>query len=187
MQIKPLVILDRDGVINEDSEHYIKSAAEWQPIKHSLTAIAKLNTAHIKVAIATNQSGIYRGYFTLATLHDMHKKMAHLLAEQHGHIDHIEYCPHGPTEGCSCRKPAPGMLKTIITHFQLTPEHAYFIGDSFKDIQAAQAIGCSPILVLSGKGGDTLKKHPELEKQIKIFHTLNHFVTELLANANTTA
>ncbi|ODN42999.1 D-glycero-beta-D-manno-heptose 1,7-bisphosphate 7-phosphatase [Piscirickettsia litoralis] len=183
MQQKPLVILDRDGVINEDSEHYIKSAEEWQPIEHSLGAIAKLNANDIKVAVATNQSGMARGYFDLATLQAMHKKMATLLKEQDGKIDYLEYCPHGPDEGCGCRKPRPGMLESILHYFNLPAEQAYFVGDSYKDIQAARAIGCTPILVLSGKGRGTLNQHPELEKQIKIFQTLNHFVNELLANA----
>ena len=182
-ELKPLVILDRDGVINKDSHDYIKSAEEWQPINGSLAAIAKLNAAHIKVAIATNQSGLARGYFDLAALQAMHKKMATLLTQQQGRIDYLEYCPHGPDEGCHCRKPEPGMLENILDYFKLPAHSAYFVGDSFKDIQAACAIGCTPILVLSGKGRETLKQHPQLEKQIKIFQTLGHFVNELLAYA----
>ncbi len=151
-----LIILDRDGVINLDSDDYIKSPDEWIPISGSLQAIARLNKAGYKVAIATNQSGIARGYYSLETLSQMHQKMDNLLAEVGGRIDTIAFCPHGPDDGCSCRKPKPGMLLEIAKHYSIQPELVTFVGDTATDNKAAEVANMQFVLVKTGKGKATL-------------------------------
>lgn len=152
-----LIIIDRDGVINEDSDAYIKSTEEWIPIPGSLEAIARLNRAGYTVTVATNQSGLSRGYFDLKTLSEMHRKMESLLAEKGGHVDAMFYCPHGPGDGCDCRKPKPGLLNEIGKRFQTKLNNVLFIGDTLSDIKAAQAANAKPILVRTGKGEKTEK------------------------------
>lgn len=152
-----LIILDRDGVINHDSDDYIKSPEEWVPIAGSLEAVAQLNQS-FKVAIATNQSGIGRGFYDETVLDQMHQKMAKLLAEYHGHIDHIEFCPHHPDDGCDCRKPKPLMLEKISQNFVVTAEQVVFVGDSKSDYECSQNFGCEFVLLLTGKGLKTLEK-----------------------------
>ena len=152
-----LVVLDRDGVINHDSDDYIKSANEWIPIAGSLDAIAKLND-RFKVAVATNQSGIGRGYYNESTLKQMHQKMEALLEQKNGKIDHIEYCPHLPDAGCDCRKPNTLMLDNIANKFKVDPTEVVFIGDSTSDYECAQNFDCAFVLVLTGKGLRTLEK-----------------------------
>jgi D-glycero-D-manno-heptose 1,7-bisphosphate phosphatase len=144
---KKLIILDRDGVINYDSLNYVRSPDEWLPIPGSLDAIARLNEAGFRIAVATNQSGVGRGYYTVETLNAMHQKMQDLLAEKNGHIDAIFYCPHLPSELCECRKPKPGLLKKIGQHFNCTLDGIPFIGDSFTDIEAGLAVNASPIFL----------------------------------------
>ena len=152
-----VVVLDRDGVINHDSDDYIKTPEEWIPIAGSLPAIAKLNQK-FKVAIATNQSGIGRGYYDESILHAMHDKMDGLLKEYGGHVDHIEFCPHHPDDGCSCRKPETQMLEKIAQQFSANPQEIVFIGDSSSDYHCAHNFGCPFILLLTGKGLKTLDK-----------------------------
>lgn len=147
-----LVILDRDGVINEDSDDYIKTPEEYIPIPGSLEAIARLNQAGYTVVVATNQSGIGRGYFSLATLEAMHDKLRSLLAQVHGRIDGIFYCPHAPEDQCDCRKPRPGLYHQIASHFGISLTGVPAIGDSLRDLEAARAVGAKPILVRTGKG-----------------------------------
>lgn len=147
-----LVILDRDGVINEDSDAYIKSPAEWRPIPGSLEAIARLNRAGFLVAIATNQSGVGRGLFDLRTLTAIHTRMRRELAAVGGRVDAIFFCPHSPEAQCRCRKPQPGLLQEIKERFQVPLDDVPAIGDSLRDLQAAQAAGAMPMLVLTGKG-----------------------------------
>lgn len=159
-----LIILDRDGVINEDSDEYIKSPREFVPLPGSLEAIARLNRAGWTVAVATNQSGIARGFYDERVLVAMHEKLARLLAEREGHVDYIAWCPHGPGDACVCRKPLPGLLNEIANHFQTGLKNVPVIGDSLRDLQAARAVGARPILVLTGKGEKTVKTgSPELE------------------------
>ena len=146
-----LVILDRDGVINYDSDLYIKSPEEWVPIDSSLRAIAKLNRADYKVAIATNQSGIGRGMFDSVTLALIHKKMEMALAKVGAHIDAIEYCPDHPNNAGPNRKPQPGMLHSLLQQFEAEPSETWFIGDSLSDVKCAVNAECQPVLVLSGK------------------------------------
>jgi D-glycero-D-manno-heptose 1,7-bisphosphate phosphatase len=152
-----LVIIDRDGVINEDSDAYVKSPAEWHPVPGSLQAIARLGQAGWRVVVATNQSGVGRGLFDLATLADIHAKMQHAVSAAGGKIDAIFFCPHGPDAGCDCRKPKPGMIREILDRFRANADEVFVVGDTLRDLQAAQAAGCRPVLVLSGKGRETLE------------------------------
>ncbi|MFQ6575354.1 D-glycero-beta-D-manno-heptose 1,7-bisphosphate 7-phosphatase [Pseudomonas sp. UM16] len=153
-----LLILDRDGVINQDSDAYIKSLEEWIPITGSIEAIAQLSKAGWTVAVATNQSGIARGYYDLATLEAMHARLRALVAEQGGEVGLIVHCPHGPDDGCDCRKPKPGMLRTIAAHYQVDLAGVWFVGDSKGDLEAALTVDAQPILVKTGKGEKTLSK-----------------------------
>ena len=175
-----LVVLDRDGVINEDSDDYIKSPNEWMPIPGSLEAISRLNHANVQVVIATNQSGIARKLFDIRTLNDIHHKLHQSLSKVGGHLDGIIFCPHGPDDGCHCRKPQPGMLEEIAQRFRCELTDLYFIGDSLRDIQAAQAVDARPILVKSGKGSRTLaSNNPELSG-LPVFDDLSQAVDEIL-------
>lgn len=151
----PLLILDRDGVINEDSSSYIRSLEEWIPIPGSIQAIASLSRAGYSIVIATNQSGLSRGYFTLDDLEAIHARLCSEVEEQGGRITGIFYCPHLPEEHCGCRKPATGLLEAIETELGEAARGAIFIGDSLKDLQAALAFGCRPVLVRTGKGAET--------------------------------
>ena len=154
-----LLILDRDGVINYDSDAYIKSVEEWIPLPGSIEAIAQLSKAGWTVAIATNQSGIARGYYDIATLEAMHARLRALVAEQGGEVGLVVYCPHGPDEGCDCRKPKPGMLKIIAEHYKVPLAGIWFVGDSLGDLEAAKAVDSQPVLVKTGKGEKTQAKN----------------------------
>jgi D-glycero-D-manno-heptose 1,7-bisphosphate phosphatase len=160
MEKLKLLILDRDGVVNEESEAYVKAPEEWHPIPGSLEAIALLCQRGWEIVIATNQSGIGRGYYDATMLNRIHDKMHKALDILGGKIQHVFYCPHHPNAGCACRKPKLGLLKQIAAQYKLpfpfeTP--IPFIGDSARDLLAADAAGCLPILVLSGNGEKTLK------------------------------
>ncbi|MEW6647478.1 MAG: D-glycero-beta-D-manno-heptose 1,7-bisphosphate 7-phosphatase [Pseudomonadota bacterium] len=153
-----LIVLDRDGVINEDSDDYIKSPEEFIPIPGSLEAIARLTQAGWRVVVATNQSGVARGYYDLATLQRIHDKLHRLLAPLGGQIEAIFYCPHGPDDHCDCRKPKPGLFRDIEARLQISLRGVPAVGDSLRDLEAAQAVGADPILVRTGKGERTLAK-----------------------------
>jgi D-glycero-D-manno-heptose 1,7-bisphosphate phosphatase len=153
-----LIILDRDGVINEDSAAYIKHPDEWIPIPGSLQAIARLHQAGWKVAIASNQSGLARGYFDTTTLTAIHQKMRKALASLGGSIDALFICPHGPDQGCTCRKPLPGLFHDIARRYDLTLEGVPAVGDSMRDLQASAAAGCTPWLVQTGNGAKTIEQ-----------------------------
>ncbi len=148
----PLLVLDRDGVVNQDSDDYIRSLQDWVPIPGSIEAIARLSRAGYRVAIASNQSGLNRGYFSLDDLESIHRRLSSMVEEQGGSIAGIFYCPHRPDENCDCRKPATGLLRAIEQQLGEPLAGCYFIGDSLKDLQAGQAMGCKPVLVLTGKG-----------------------------------
>ena len=186
MSAKPLVILDRDGVINQDSDDFIKSVDKFVPIPGSLEAIARLNQAGFLVAIATNQSGVARGLFDLTTLELMHDKLRRLLAEVGGRIDGIFYCPHSPEAGCDCRKPLPGLLEQIAEKFTASLEGVPVIGDSLRDLQSAIAVGAKPILVRTGKGERTIASlaEPSVDARLKtapVYQNLTEAVEALLA------
>lgn len=158
----PYIILDRDGVINYDSDEYIKSPEEWIAIPGSLEAIAQLNRLGYRVLVATNQSGIARGFYDFDTLDLIHEKLMHELAAVGGYIEEIFFCPHHPDENCECRKPKPGMLYNMQKKYPLDFSKTYFIGDTHVDIQAAQTVGCQPLLILSEKGQRALQQYPAL-------------------------
>ncbi|HZE92156.1 MAG TPA: D-glycero-beta-D-manno-heptose 1,7-bisphosphate 7-phosphatase [Rhizobacter sp.] len=147
-----LIILDRDGTINEDRDDYIKSPEEWVPIEGSLEAIARLNHAGWHTVIATNQSGLGRGLFDMSALNSMHLKMNGLLAKVGGRIDAVFFCPHTPDDHCECRKPLPGLILQIGERFGVNLSTVHVVGDSLRDLQAGAAAGCPTHLVLTGKG-----------------------------------
>lgn len=167
-----LIILDRDGVINYDSDDYIKTPEEWRPLPGSLEAITKLNRAGYHVVVLTNQAGIARGYFTLATLQKIHQKLLQSVEAAGGNIDKIYFCPHGNEDQCDCRKPKPGMFKQIENDFKISLKEVYYIGDKYSDLQAAIAAGCKFILVKTGYGKRVLEKYPELSKTVTIADNL---------------
>jgi len=175
-----LVILDRDGVINKDSEQYIKTPDEWRPIPGSLEAIARLNHAGFRVVVATNQSGIGRGLFDMATLNTIHDKMHRMLALIGGRIDAVFYCPHTGDSQCDCRKPKTGMLKEIGLRLGVDLVGVPCIGDSLRDLQSADAVGATPMLVLTGKGEKTLREG-NFPKNTVIFPDLAFAASALLA------
>jgi D-glycero-D-manno-heptose 1,7-bisphosphate phosphatase len=174
-----LLILDRDGVINQDSDDYIKSVEEWIPLPGAIQAIAQLSKAGWTVAVATNQSGLARGYYDEATLASMHTRMRQLVAEQGGELGLVVHCPHGPEDDCSCRKPLPGMLLQIAEHYRTPLKGVWFVGDSSGDLQAAQAVDCRPVLVKTGKGERTLAK--ALPENTLVFEDLAAVAAQLLA------
>ena len=158
MQTK-LVILDRDGTINQDSDDYVKSADEWIALPDALEAIARLNHAGWHVVVASNQSGLGRGLFDVAALNAMHTKMHKLLAAAGGRIDAVFYCPHSPEETCNCRKPLPGLYEQIGERYGMDLKGVHIVGDSLRDLQAGAAVGCVTHLVHTGKGAK-LKGQP---------------------------
>ena len=179
-----LIILDRDGVINEDRDDYVKSVDEWVALPGSLEAIALLNQAGYQIAIATNQSGLARGYFTITDLHAMHSKMEKLLQPLGGNIDSIFFCPHTDAHACDCRKPAPGLMKEIALRYQKTNGTqpllgVPIVGDSLRDLQAGIELGAAPHLVLTGKGYKTLNDGG-LPEGTQIHADLMAFATTLL-------
>ena len=185
-----LVILDRDGVINRDSDEYIKCLAEWLPIEGSIEAIARLNQAGFTVAVATNQSGLGRGYFDLDELEAMHARLNELVNDAGGEIDGIFSCAHKPDDGCNCRKPAAGLLDTIAEELKAELTGAVVIGDSLRDLEAGIARNCLPILVRTGKGADTEKKlagHRDSRiKHTQVFEDLATAAKHLITQQNHT-
>jgi len=177
-----LAILDRDGVINFDSDHYIKSPAEWRPIPGSIEAIARLHQAGYRIAVATNQSGIGRGLFDMATLNAINDKMMEMVFRQGGRIDALFFCPHTATEECGCRKPRTGMYEEIAARFHTDLKGMPAVGDSLKDLQAAEAVGEQPILVLTGKGART-REEGGLPRKTLVFEDLAEASRYLVAHA----
>ncbi len=174
------IILDRDGVINQDSDAYIKSADEWIEIPGSLEAIARLNRAGYQVLVATNQSGLARGLFDLETLSAIHHKMKSALMQHGGELNGIYFCPHGPDDHCGCRKPKPGLLLQIAADKGINLGQAIMVGDSLRDLQAAQAAGSKPVLVLTGKGRKTAAELGT-DRDVDTYQNLAEYVELLLA------
>ena len=172
-----LIILDRDGVINEDSDDYIKSPDEWIPIAGSLEALGKLSQNGFKVIIITNQSGIGRKIFSIEMLNAIHKKMSINLAQYGGVIDGIFFCPCAPEENCNCRKPKSGLYNEVSDRLQISLENVFCVGDEITDIQAAQNARAKPILVKTGKENDDSGNIP---KNIPIYDDLLSFVNKVI-------
>ena len=158
------VMLDRDGVINEDSPNYIKHPDEWLPIPGSLEAMGLLSQAGVDVYVATNQSGVARGLMDLPTLEAIHQKMRAAAAAAGGSIKAISYCPHHPDDNCPCRKPKPGMLLALAQEHGLDLASQPYVGDSLRDLQTAEAAGCLPVLVKTGNGLATLEQRPQQDQ-----------------------
>jgi D-glycero-D-manno-heptose 1,7-bisphosphate phosphatase len=181
-----LVILDRDGVINQDSANFIKNPNEWIALSGSLEAIALLNQSGYRVAVATNQSGIGRGLYDMAMLNSIHDKMHRALAQVGGRIDALFYCPHTADDNCSCRKPKTGMIEDIGRRFSVNLNEVFGVGDALRDMQAFADAGCKPILVRSGKGEETLldSQLPDkkLPKNTLIFADLAEAVQHIIAD-----
>jgi D-glycero-D-manno-heptose 1,7-bisphosphate phosphatase len=184
-----LVILDRDGTVNEDSADYVKSPEEWVPLPGALEAIARLNHAGWHVVIASNQSGLGRGLFDVSTLNAMHAKMHALLAAVGGRVDAVFYCPHSPDDGCHCRKPEPGLLEQIGERYGIELRDVPMVGDSARDVLAAVAAGCEPHLVLTGKGeAHRGRDLPEtFPKATQVHSDLAAFADFLLTRENASA
>lgn len=174
------VILDRDGTINVDSDAFIKAPEEWQPLPGSLDAIALLRRHGYKVVVISNQSGVARGLFDLATLEAIHVKMKQLVIDAGGKIDTIYFCPHGPGDACDCRKPKDGLFRRFAADYRADLGNIYAVGDSFRDLQAAETAGAKPILVKTGKGEQTLNKHPELNCPVfdNLYDAANFIVSQ---------
>ncbi len=170
--MKKYLLLDRDGVINHDSEEFIKSPAEWLPLEKSLEAIALLNQNGFQVVVITNQSGLARGLFDEQTLIEIHHKMCAETEKVGGRIEAIYFCPHQGNDSCECRKPKAGLLKQFASDYDVDLKSIFFIGDSLRDIQAANAGGAIPILVKTGNGAKTLQENPQLLTSLLIFENL---------------
>lgn len=175
-----LVILDRDGVINRDSREFVKNTDEWRPIPGSIEAIAKLSRAGYTVAVASNQSGLARGLFDRNALRAMHRKLRRLVAAEGGRIDRIVVCPHGPGDGCNCRKPAPGLLLRLARHYGTSLDGVPAVGDSLRDLEAAAAAGAVPILVRTGNGKRVATSLPASLRSVPVFDNLAAVADELL-------
>jgi len=181
--MKKLIILDRDGVINHDSDDYIKSTDEWLPIKGSLEAIARLNHADYIVTVATNQSGIGRKLFGADTLVQIHNKMHRMVEEVGGRIDAVFFCPHKPGDACDCRKPEPGLYRDIADRFRVSLDGLPVIGDSLRDLQAALTVKAQPYLVRTGKGKTTeTMLEPSGLANVPVFNNLSAVVDHLLVS-----
>ena len=174
-----LVILDRDGVINHDSDEYIKSPEEWIPIAGSLEAIARLHRQGYKVIVATNQSGVGRGLYDMDMLGRIHARMLEAVRAKGGEIDAIFFCPHKPEDECDCRKPRPGLMMEIAERLKVNLAGVYAVGDSERDVQAARAVAARPVLLRTGKGKRTLKKS-KLLADVPVFDDLAAFADGLL-------
>jgi len=176
-----LVILDRDGVVNEDSKDYIRSPNEIRPIPGSLEAIARLTQAGVHVGIATNQSGLARGLFDVDTLNRMHSLLCSRAAALGGRIDLIAFCPHGPDAQCQCRKPEPGLLLSLARRFAVPLASTAVIGDSLRDLEAAERAGCQPMLVTTGNGARAVQSLPPSLQDVPVLADLRAAVDTLLA------
>ncbi|HVJ22854.1 MAG TPA: D-glycero-beta-D-manno-heptose 1,7-bisphosphate 7-phosphatase [Burkholderiales bacterium] len=173
-----LVILDRDGTINEDSEQHVRSPEEFRPIKGSLEAIARLTQADYRIVVATNQSGLARGFLDTRTLFAIHDTLLRALAQVGGRIDAFFFCPHAADAGCQCRKPQPGMLLEAGRRFNVALDEVYMVGDALRDLQAAAAAGARPVLVLTGKGAKT-SAEGKLPPGTRVFPDLAAFAEHL--------
>lgn len=185
-----LIILDRDGVINQDSPEFIKSPEEWKPIPGSLEAIGRLSQAGFEIVILTNQSGVGRGLVSADTLGQIHVRMLDYIQQHSGKIQSILFCPHHPDDGCECRKPKTGLYEELTERLNVNLTETYSVGDSLRDLVAAKSAGAVPVLVRTGNGKKTikqLKSYPEDNSQpvlddLIVFDNLDKFVDALLSD-----
>jgi D-glycero-D-manno-heptose 1,7-bisphosphate phosphatase len=177
-----LLILDRDGVINQDSADFVKSTEEWLPLPGSIAAIASLSRAGYTVTVASNQSGLARGLFDRRALRAMHRKLRRLVERQGGKVDRIVVCPHGPDSNCDCRKPRPGLLKRLAHHYGVALDGVPVVGDSLRDLQAAADAGAAPVLVLTGNGARTAQALPSTLQDVPVFDDLAAFAADALGS-----
>lgn len=185
MEPSKTIVLDRDGVINQDSSEYIKSHEEWIPVPGSIEAIAALHAANYKILVATNQSGLARGLFTEYDLAKMHHKLCSMVEEAGGFITGIFYCPHNPEEDCDCRKPKTGLLVQAEIELALSLRGSIFVGDSDKDLLAAQSHGMRPILVRTGKGKLTESNLDKMSmSDTEVFDDLSNAVISILSKVS---
>lgn len=186
-----LVILDRDGVINQDSSDYIKTPEEWVPIAGSLEAIARLCRAEYRVVIITNQAGVGRGLYSLDTMNKINRRMFELMRQKGGEVDALLFCPHAPEFGCECRKPKPGMFVDLARRLKVNLAGIPAVGDSMRDMDAAIAAGAQPVLVRTGKGMETLREIQQGDdpkhKEIPVYDDLASFVDHHLLNGESRA
>ncbi|MEL7022540.1 MAG: D-glycero-beta-D-manno-heptose 1,7-bisphosphate 7-phosphatase [Pseudomonadota bacterium] len=183
MSAQRWLILDRDGVINEDSDDFVRSPEEWIPIPGSIDAIAGLAQQGWHISVATNQSGIGRGYFPRSAVYAMHRKMRRLVRAQGGEVHDVVFCPHRPDEGCECRKPRPGMFRQLQRRTGLDLQQAHVVGDSLRDLEAGQSIGAKLWLVLTGKGQRTAQsvkaRMPDWWSSVQVRNNLAEVAREL--------
>ncbi len=182
-----LIILDRDGVINHDSDDFVKTPDEWIPIDGSIQAIAKLSTAGFTVAVATNQSGIGRKLLDKPALDAMHNRLRMLVKDAGGDVDRIVYCPHHPDDGCDCRKPAPGLYQKLSRQYGVPLDGIPIVGDSERDLVAARAVNARPILVLTGNGVKTSAALQQRGEEVETFADLDAVASALIAETRNKA
>jgi len=154
IHIPRLVILGRDGILNVYRDDHVKAPEEWQPLPGALEAVARLNHAGWHTVLATNQSGIGRGMIDMASVNAVHLHMMQRLAAVGGRLDGVFFCPHTPEENCDCRKPKPGLMRQIGQRYGIDLRTVPMVCDTLRDLQAAQAAGCEPHLVRSGRAAD---------------------------------
>lgn len=188
MHTVPLVILGRDGILNEFREGHVTEPEEWTPVPGALEAVARINHAGWHTVVATNQSGIGRGMIDMSAVNAVHARMHQLLQAQGGRIDAVFFCPHTPEDGCDCRKPLPGLMLDIARRYGISLQGVPMVGDTLRDLQAAQAAGCEPHLVLSGRArglpADALQAILDQVPQARVHNSLDAFADFLLARDN---
>lgn len=182
MSLHQLVVLDRDGVINEDSDEYVKSVSELKPVAGSIDGIARLCRAGFKIAVVTNQSGLARGLYDVRALNKIHNKLRDYLAPVGGHIEMILFCPHLPTEDCGCRKPSIGLFCDLSERLGFALRGVPYVGDSISDVDAARGMEMQPILVRTGKGKQTLVSNRGRLEGVPIFEDLNEVSRSLIVS-----
>lgn len=184
MHTTKLVILGRDGILNEYREGHVTAPEEWVPIPGALEAVARINHAGWHTVVATNQAGIGRGMIDMSAVNAVHAHMNQQLMVQGGRIDAVFFCPHTPDENCDCRKPKPGMMLEIGRRYGIALEHVPMVADTLRDLQAAMAAGCQPHLVLSGRSqglhGDALQQVLAQVPGAQVHEDLNAFADFLL-------
>lgn len=180
MGTRGLLVLDRDGVINRDSPDFVKSPREWLPLPGSIDAVARLSRAGYTVTVASNQSGLARGLFDRSALRAMHRKLRKLVEAEGGRVDRIVVCPHGPDDGCNCRKPLPGLLNRLAHHYATSLGGVPVVGDSLRDLRAAMSAGAKPVLVRTGNGMKTARNLPSDLRDVSTYDDLAAFATDLL-------